>query len=675
MFGLPFALCLLLSSLLTNDLCTHSYSNTTPEAFRLRMRVVAVSATLPNISEIAAFLEANEAHVFDQSYRPVPLTIHVIGQGFIGKASNAQFQFWRGLDREVPPIIHQFSKRRPTIVFCHSKAETERLADVLATANGIAIRDGSNSNIASQAKARNLQRALLYGVAYHHAGLDVDDRRLVENAFISGKIRALCATSTLAMGVNLPAHLVVIRGTRAWRGGAGYQELDQATLLQMIGRAGRPGYDTSGTAVIMTDNKSKQTYERLASSGLEPAKSQLLSKLDEIMNNEISQRVITSTESALNWMKGTLFYHQLAKNPVAHNVQVVSAHSIDTHLLQLCTDTVQRLQTIGALIRSDGQALDPLEASHIMSQHLVDYKAMELVVKLPFDASQCQVLKAISAMKGLHRPVRRSEKKKLNAMHKSIKYKLEGPPSKVRVQQPEEKAFVLIQASIGQIYLEDKEDNTLRQETTQSIEYASRMLAAAEEYSARGSKHGQVILQSLKLRRSIATSLWTPHDGVLSQFNNLSQEAVIGLKFNGISTFEDVMASSDDAIEKATKRSPPFGANLRSAVSKVLQSTMNVSAEVQYASGSTMPSHVSCRLSWRSVAAGDHQSRKTVTNRSTEVKYTIVAYTDRPGGCLLYQKNISSPASYEVACPPKFGKISIHLIASMVGLDGKFPKA
>ena len=66
----------------------------------------------------------------------------------------------------------------------------------------------------------------------------------------------LCATSTLAMGVNLPAHLVIIKGTRAYRGGGvGHQDIDIATLTQMIGRAGRPGLDTSGIAVVMTDNR------------------------------------------------------------------------------------------------------------------------------------------------------------------------------------------------------------------------------------------------------------------------------------------------------------------------------------------------------------------------------------------------------------------------------------
>jgi len=129
------------------------------------------------------------------------------------------------------------------------------------------------------------------------------------------------------MGVNLPAHLVTINATKAWRGSrSGYQDIEQAKLvrlfvaltcceaailmlscapqqLQMIGRAGRPGYDTSGTAVIMTDNRSKMMFQELAASCLPAAQSQLLQKLGEMINAEISQRVITSIDFAVTGSK------------------------------------------------------------------------------------------------------------------------------------------------------------------------------------------------------------------------------------------------------------------------------------------------------------------------------------------------------------------------------------
>lgn len=82
-------------------------------------------------------------------------------------------------------------------------------------------------------------------------------------------VQVLCTTSTLAMGVNLPAHLVVLKGTRRWcsdtGGPSGYKEYDRSTCLQMIGRAGRPQFDTEGVAVIMTQ---KQVPEHACSGAM-----------------------------------------------------------------------------------------------------------------------------------------------------------------------------------------------------------------------------------------------------------------------------------------------------------------------------------------------------------------------------------------------------------------------
>ena len=73
-------------------------------------------------------------------------------------------------------------------------------------------------------------------------------------------LQVLCTTSTLAMGVNLPAHLVIIKGPRRYCGGAsgdgsGYEEYDRSMCLQMAGRAGRPQFDTEGVAVMMTQRQ------------------------------------------------------------------------------------------------------------------------------------------------------------------------------------------------------------------------------------------------------------------------------------------------------------------------------------------------------------------------------------------------------------------------------------
>ena len=66
------------------------------------------------------------------------------------------------------------------------------------------------------------------GVAFHNAGLNLQDRSIVEKLFLENRIKVLCTTSTLALGINLPARLVVIKSTQCYRGaGKGYQEYSQ----------------------------------------------------------------------------------------------------------------------------------------------------------------------------------------------------------------------------------------------------------------------------------------------------------------------------------------------------------------------------------------------------------------------------------------------------------------
>lgn len=69
-----------------------------------------------------------------------------------------------------------------------------------------------------------LKSFLPHGVAFHNASLSMKDRSIVEGLFLDLKIQVLCTTSTLAMGINLPARLVIIKSTKCYKGsGKGYQ--------------------------------------------------------------------------------------------------------------------------------------------------------------------------------------------------------------------------------------------------------------------------------------------------------------------------------------------------------------------------------------------------------------------------------------------------------------------
>jgi len=150
------------------------------------------------------------------------------------------------------------------LVFVHSRKEAARTAAALrdmAVEEGVIDRfvaDGGRSQLILQEQAGSAQdealRDLLpYGFAFHHAGLQRGDRTLVEDLTEAGHVQVLCSTATLAWGVNLPAHTVIIKGTDVYSPERGdWVELSHLDVQQMLGRAGRPQFDTFGEGVIIT---------------------------------------------------------------------------------------------------------------------------------------------------------------------------------------------------------------------------------------------------------------------------------------------------------------------------------------------------------------------------------------------------------------------------------------
>lgn len=224
------------------------------------MRVVALSATFPNLEDVAEWIGCSpeNCHIFSEDFRPVPLHVEVLS---FGPTRNV-FLFDKSLDSFVGGVITKYSDGKQTLIFCSSKNNAEGLAKKLS--NQLNTKPSRNlPKIVSEIKDDQLRECIIQGsTSYHHAGLPPSDRKIVEDLFRVGYIRILCSTSTLAHGVNLPARLVIVKGTNSWRGaGLGYVQTKKSDILQMIGRAGRPGYDTQGIAVIMTSNEEKRYYE------------------------------------------------------------------------------------------------------------------------------------------------------------------------------------------------------------------------------------------------------------------------------------------------------------------------------------------------------------------------------------------------------------------------------
>lgn len=211
-------------------------------------------------------------------------------------------------------------------------------------------------------------------MGFHHAGLDVSDRRAVEQAFLSHNLSIICCTSTLAVGVNLPCYLVIVKGTVTWTDN-GLQEYADLEMMQMLGRAGRPQFDQSACAVILTRNERVDYYNRLVS-GQETLESCLHLNLIEHLNAEIGLGTISDLSSAKRWLASTFLFVRLTRNSNYYRLKEDMTSSSDDELLgQICSKDVALLQ--GADLVTKAATISCTELGDAMSRYYVKFDTMK----------------------------------------------------------------------------------------------------------------------------------------------------------------------------------------------------------------------------------------------------------------------------------------------------------
>jgi len=293
------------------------------------IRLVGLSATLPNYNDVATFLRVNPEtglFYFDGSYRPCPLVQRFAG--ITHKKPIKQFQLRNQLCFQY--CKEQFSRNNQVIVFVHSRKETANTAKNIIELcrdneclEELLPPSSASFDIlkeeAEEVTNEFLKELLPCGIGIHHAGMTRDDRSLVEDLFREEHIRILVSTATLAYGVNLPAHAVIIKGTQIYSPEKGkWVEISMQDILQMFGRAGRPGFDTTGEAYLITSHKELYYYLPLLNEQL-PIESQLMSRLADALNAEIVQESVTNLREATGWLAYTyLFVRMLNKPSVYH---------------------------------------------------------------------------------------------------------------------------------------------------------------------------------------------------------------------------------------------------------------------------------------------------------------------------------------------------------------------
>ncbi len=249
-------------------------------------RMLGLSATLGNRHELAEWLDGVE---YASNWRPIPLS-------------------WR-------VVRYRQATDKPAL-----------LADEVARNT----RDGGRSLVfvQSRRRAEELNQYLSVGghkVHHHHAGLTLDRRREVEARFRAGEFEVLVATATLEMGLNLPVRQVVLYDLQAFDG-SDFRPLPTNSVWQRVGRAGRPGLDTTGEAVLLAPTWDRGV-ERYIEGRFEPIRSGLAdpSALAEQIIAEVASGLSRSPAQLRSALGQSLAAHQGLLPDIDHAIAEMRA--------------------------------------------------------------------------------------------------------------------------------------------------------------------------------------------------------------------------------------------------------------------------------------------------------------------------------------------------------------
>lgn len=427
------------------------------------VRVVGLSATLPNYKDVAAFLRVDVKKglfYFDASYRPVGLK-----QQFIGVTEKKAIKRMQTINEVCYEKVLNQAGKSQTLVFVHSRKETAKTAKFLRdmaeekeTIAQFINPEGASREIliseSNDCKDPNLKDILPFGFGIHHAGMSREDRNAVEDLFLEGHIQVLVCTATLAWGVNLPAHTVIIKGTQVYNPEKGrWSELSPQDVLQMLGRAGRPQFDTYGEGIIITNHGELQYYTSLMNQQL-PIESQFVSRMVDNLNAEIVLGSVRNRDEGVQWLGYTYLYVRMLGSPALYNVGADYLEG-DEALVQKRADLVHSAAVLlekGGLIRynRDTGVFQSTDLGRIASHYYVTYSSMSIYNKhLKPTLTQIDLFRVFALSNEFKLiPVRQEEKLELAKLIERVPI-----PVKENVDEPVAKINVLLQAYISQLSL------------------------------------------------------------------------------------------------------------------------------------------------------------------------------------------------------------------------------
>ena len=334
------------------------------------LQTVALSATIGNAAELAEWLDAE---LVDSTWRPIDLKkgVHYGDALHLEDGSQTRVSVRGNEDQPAAIVRDTLEDGGSTLVFVNSRRNAESAARRLTVTTEGFLSGEERTELAAVADeiravsdtdtSEDLADALEQGAAFHHAGLSRDHRKLVEDAFRARLVKVVCATPTLAAGVNTPSRRVVVRDWRRYDGAVGgMAPLSVLEVHQMMGRAGRPGRDPYGEAVLTAKSHDEldELFERYVWAEPEPVRSKLAAEpaLRTHLLATVASGFASSRSGLLEFLESTLYAQQTAERG---------------RLETVVDDVIDYLDVNGFLDR-DGSDLTATGLGHTVSRLYLD---------------------------------------------------------------------------------------------------------------------------------------------------------------------------------------------------------------------------------------------------------------------------------------------------------------
>ena len=270
------------------------------------VQFLLMSATLGDTSAIAASLTEHTGgrtvDVIADAPRPVPLSYEFVDTALEG---TVELALRAG---EAPLYIVHFAQDA-------ALASAQSLASygVSTKEQREAIKDAIKGTRFTTTFGKTLQRLLGCGVGVHHAGMLPRYRLLVEKLAQQGLLPVICGTDTLGVGINVPIHTVVLTALSKFDGRR-MRHLNAREFHQIVGRAGRAGYDTEGHVIAEATEYDIENARALAKAGGDPKKARKI-------------KTKKPPEGFVGWNKQT-FERLIAAEPEALRPRMKVTHSM-----------------------------------------------------------------------------------------------------------------------------------------------------------------------------------------------------------------------------------------------------------------------------------------------------------------------------------------------------------